>query len=227
MPIPTYSPLQSEMMLAVLAAGREEVAFNDLAKLWSWKVRDHCEKKLQLVRGSSTRCRQTAHQAGQPESQPTIISLNFCHKTACQGIPSEHGSENAAQKEKETSQDPAVISGNQSASVCHRHALGHKSLLKRRKGDGDRAVGRLPSLPRGLTGAEMEPEAESGWSSLTRRLWQGGSRSLRDVSVCFAYKREATNSLSFPRRHTKSTQLFHLVFSWHIFNQLYTSNLYS
>lgn len=30
-----YSPLQSEMMLAALAAGREEVAFNDLAKLWS------------------------------------------------------------------------------------------------------------------------------------------------------------------------------------------------
>jgi len=74
------------------------------------------------MRESSTRCHQTVLQSGQSEalrkavqnvqSQPSIISLSFCHKTASQGIPSGHGSETSAQKEKEMAQDLVMISGN-------------------------------------------------------------------------------------------------------------------
>lgn len=168
------------------------------------------------------RCHQTALQAGHSgaqqqsvqnvKSQPNDISLNSCHKTASQGIPSEHGVQNAAQKEKETSQEPVMISGNQSASSDTGILWGvSQPLLKRRRWR------QWSDLPQSLTEVEIEPEAGPECSPLTRR-------SLCDPSICSVYKREARNSSSIPRSHWKSTLLFHLTYSQHTFNQLYASN---
>lgn len=156
------------MMLSVLAVGRGQSAFDDLHKHWSrrgkqrppWEeTPNSCQRgaaQWDVIKQHSKLATQGLSSSLYKMLNLSPLILNSCYKTASQGIPSERGVQNAAQKEKETPQEPVIISGNLSASSDPGILWGvSQPLLKRR---------------RWRQGSDL-PQSDWDWDGTRGRTW--------------------------------------------------------